>query len=85
MTIENTSLLTAEQIAHATAAGKAWGEVEVECWCDQHGDMSRAPEWTCGTWSGHNPLGCPSESEAAREYESVLDAAARDVWEAARE
>lgn len=75
------TILTADQIAEAEAAGKAWGEMEVECWKDQHdGSFDRAPEWVMGNWCGENPLGSPADSEAADAYDLIVDLAAREVW-----
>lgn len=87
MTLERAeSLLTVDQLESARAAGSAWGEQEVECWRDQHdGAMDRAQEWTLGNWCGENPLGNPADSEVADAYDLVVDFAAREVWEAARD
>lgn len=75
------SKLTAEQVAEAEAAGKAWGEAEVELWRDQHEGESDLPDWTMGTYCGRIDIDDPDAREA---YDYVLDCAARDAWNAAR-
>lgn len=82
-TTQARTILTADEIADAENTGKAWGEQEVECWKDQHdGSFEHAPAWTLGTFAGLNPH--RAAEEKARAWEELVDAAARDVWDAAR-
>lgn len=74
------SLLTAEDIAAAREHGKEWGAMEYEVWCDQH-ENEDAPGWTMGTYAG--PLPFARDDERAEAYETILDFAAMNAWEAA--
>lgn len=76
------STLTGEQIAEAQAHGKAWAEVEIECWKDQHeGSMTQAPDWV----RGNAVCSDRSLSEIDQSaWEDYCDDAAIVVWNAAR-
>ncbi len=80
--------MTDEIRAKAQEIGTAWGEQEVELWLDQHDDDDfRMPEWTMGTYSGSLPgvTDHDEQFELADEVDLIIDRAAREVWNAARE
>lgn len=72
MTTEHAeSLLSAEHVELARAAGAEWGYQEADLWRDQHpapieldeefegvesDELPTHPEWTFGTWCGDNPF-----------------------------
>lgn len=79
------TILTPAQIDNATETAKAWAALEIECWKDQHGGtMSRASDWTPGTWSGSYPDDINTD-DLRDAYETLLDDVASSDWNAARD
>lgn len=81
--------------------GRQWGCDEVEAYRDQHdGTMDGASDWTMGTYCGDidsqaelNKADADSDDESVRDAyfaardraERIIDEAAREVWDAARQ
>ena len=64
----------------AIEVGTEWGTHEAQAWREQDGDR-QMPEWTMGTYQGRIPV----EDDKRDAYELLLDLAARDAWNAAKE
>lgn len=71
-------LLTADQIAAAEAAGRAYGEQEAELLADQGTDPSTV-QWADGEFCGDVPSHLSDEQKDA--YETLLDAAAHATFD----
>jgi hypothetical protein len=72
-------ILGSEASQQAIEAGKLWGKQEAELYRDQN-EGKELPDWTLGTWLGELPFEAGEEKQDA--YETLLDLAARDAWNA---
>jgi len=73
-------MLTPGQKQEAAERGAEWGKQEAELTREaiENGHRKTWPEWTMGTYCGKMPDG-----EEREEYKTILDRAAKAVYEAA--
>ncbi len=78
--VESHCVLPANIQLLAENLGKYYGEVELECWRDQHNGQNPTAPWQNGQWCGKNHYDRETHPELAALFEAAVDRAAAAVW-----